>query len=292
MAQTNFVEDRVAHIADIHFWRLVFNPLRMMNKRFLGNLTVLLRRRREFVIENADPFANAVAATGVNAAILTGDFASTSLPEEFEMAARFVRALRERGLAVHVLPGNHDVYTFEAWRARRFEQYFAEFLPKEGYPALQKLPGGTPLILVPTVCPRHFSASGIVTREAVEKVSILLKECGPRVIVAAHYPVLHRTHGYSSNPFRRLENTGAFREALAASGKKILYVCGHVHRFSYERDGQCPGIEYLSMGALFRKSRETGIDGEFAEIRIGESGFTVLRHLHKQEWNAAEEAPR
>lgn len=292
MNQLDSLDDRVAHIADIHFWRLVFNPLRMMNKRFFGNLTVLMRRRLEFVIENAEPFADAVAATGVKAVILTGDFTSTSLQDEFEMAARFVRGLRDRGLAIHMMPGNHDAYTFEARRARRFEQCFAEFIPPEGYPALRRLPGGTSLILVPGVCPRYLSARGLVTRDEIEAVSGLLKKCGPRVIVAAHYPVLNRTHGYSSHPFRRLTNAEALREALAASGKKILYVCGHVHRFSYERDKQYPNIEYLSLSGFFLKNHETGVDGEFAEIHTRENGFTVMRHTHRQEWNAGEETPR
>ncbi len=284
--------ERVAHIADIHFWRIVLNPFRMLNKRFLGNLTLMLRRCREFRIENAEPFADAVMASGVNAVILTGDFSSTSLPEEFETALRFVNGLLERGLAVHLLPGNHDVYTFESKRKKRFEKIFAKFVPPDGYPALRQLPGGTPLVLVPTVCPRHFSASGLITRAAAEKVSALLRECGPRVIVAAHYPILHRTKGYSSHPLRRLQNAESLREALASSGKKILYVCGHVHRFSYERDPKYPNIEYLSTGAFFRRNHDTDIDGEFAELRVREESFSISRHTHREKWNATEEEPK
>jgi len=284
-------QDRAVHIADIHFWRLIFNPFSMMNKRFLGNLTVLLRRRREFIMENAEPFADTVAGTGAKAVILTGDFTSTSTDDEFARAARFVQGLRDRGLTIHILPGNHDVYTFEARRAKRFEQYFAEFLPPEGYPSLQSLPGGTPLILVPTVCPRYLSARGLVTPETIEAVSILLSKCGPRVIVAAHYPVLHRVRGYSSSPLRRLANAEALRTALAASGRDILYLCGHVHRFSYERDKDHPGIEYLSTGAFMRRDPHTGVDGEFAEIGVTGSGFRVMRHTYRQAWNAQEESP-
>jgi len=263
----------------------------MMNKRFLGNLTVLLRRRREFIMENAEPFADTVAGTGAKAVILTGDFTSTSTDDEFARAARFVQGLRDRGLTIHILPGNHDVYTFEARRAKRFEQYFAEFIPPEGYPSLQSLPGGTPLILVPTVCPRYLSARGLVTPETIEAVSILLSKCGPRVIVAAHYPVLHRVRGYSSSPLRRLANAEALRTALAASGRDILYLCGHVHRFSYERDKDHPGIEYLSTGAFMRRDPHTGVDGEFAEIGVTGSGFRVMRHTYRQAWNAQEESP-
>jgi hypothetical protein len=277
--------DIVAHIADIHFWRVVANPFRLMNKRFWGNLTVLFRRRHEFIMSNAEPFADAIAATGAADAVLTGDFSSTSMPEEFEMAARFVRGLRDRGLRIHILPGNHDVYTFGAARTRQFEKYFGDFIPAGGYPSLTSLKGGTPLILVPTVCPRHFSASGLVTESAVKTVSGLLQQCASPVIVAGHYPLLHRTEGYVSNRFRQLENADLLRRALAASGKEVLYIAGHVHRFSFTRDAVYPNIQHLTTGALFRADEVNKSSGDFTEIRAHDAAFKLIRHTHDKEWS-------
>ncbi len=271
--------DRFAHIADLHFWRIVLNPLRMLNKRFLGNLTVIFRRSREFVMERAETFADEIAASGINVAVLTGDFSSTSQDEEFDLAVRFVRGLRRRGMAVHLLPGNHDVYTFGAARKRRFEHHFAEFLPPQGYPALLSLPGGTPLLLVPTVCPRHFSARGHVTPETVAATKDLLNDCGPQAVIAAHYPVLHETHGYASNPFRRLENAEALRDMLGASGKRLLYLCGHVHRFSHERDATFPTMEHVSTGAFFRTGHDDKSTGEYTNVRVVEGGFEIRRQV-------------
>jgi hypothetical protein len=282
MTDTSQPVDRIAHVADIHFWRIVRNPLRMLNKRFLGNLTVLFRRRHEFVLERAEPFADAIAQTGVKTVVLTGDFSSTSLDEEFELAVGFVRGLRDRGLAVHLMPGNHDVYTFDAWRKKRFEHFFAEFLPQEGYPAVATLPGGTSLVMVPTVCPRHFSARGLIIPDTIEAVRGLLKSCAPAAIVAAHYPVLPKTHGYASNPFRRLQNAEAFRDMLGASGKRILYLCGHVHRYSHERDSRYPMIEHVSTGAFFRMDRATGIKGEFTEVRVYAETFKMERRTFEE----------
>jgi hypothetical protein len=279
--------ETVVHIGDVHFWRIVINPLRLMNKRFFGNLTVLFKRRREFLMDHAEPFANAVAATGARSVLLTGDFASTSTDEEFASAVYFVRGLRGRGLAVHLLPGNHDVYTFEAFRARRFERHFAEFLPRRGYPALVSLPGGTPLILLPTVCPRHFSARGLVTPKTVDTVREMLKACGPMVLVAAHYPLLHRTHGYVSHPFRRLANAPALRKMLGESGKRVCYAAGHVHRFSHERDQDYPMLEHLTTGGFFRFDPKSGTQGEFSEIRIFPERFEFRRHVYRAGWTIA-----
>ncbi|NIA15013.1 MAG: hypothetical protein GWP08_13150, partial [Nitrospiraceae bacterium] len=218
--------DRFVHIADLHFWRVVVNPLRLMNKRFLGNLTVILRRRHEFVMERAESFADEVAATGVSTAVLTGDFVSTATDEEFKLAAGFARGLRERGLTVYAVAGNHDVYTYESRRARRFEQYLGEFLVDGGAPAMVRLPGGTPLILFPSARPRLLSARGRVTPETIGRVRELLQDCGPVAFVAAHYPFLNTTHGYASHAFRRLRHAAWLRCVLGESGKRILYVAG------------------------------------------------------------------
>lgn len=273
------------HIGDVHFWRVVLSPLRLMNKRFLGNITVVAKRRHEFRMENAEPFADAVAATGVVDVVLTGDFSSTSMPDELAVAADFVRGLRRRGMMVHLLPGNHDVYTFESARQRRFEQYFSEFLPAGGYPAVTMLSGGIPLILVPTVCPRILSARGAVSMDVVSKVRSLLAGRGPTVIVAAHYPVLHQTRGYVSHWGRRLSNAEALRRALGESGKTILYVAGHVHRFSHETDRTYPNVRHVTAAAFFRRDEATGTQGEFNEIRIGQGAFTVVRHVKTATWS-------
>lgn len=286
------VRDHVVHIADIHFWRVVWNPRHLLNKRFLGNLTVLLRRRHEFIMENAEPHADAVAATGATAAVLTGDFCSTATPPEFEMAVRFVRGLRDRGLRVYVLPGNHDVYTFGAARAERFERHLREFLPPEGYPSLAILPGGTPLILAPTVRPRRFSARGYIAPEKVAAVAKLLDQCGDTVLVAGHYPMLARTHGYVSNRFRQLENAELLRRVLGQSGRHILYLGGHVHRFSYQRDVDYPFLYHVTTGAFFRRHASLGTHGEFAEVSVRETSFEVVRHVRRTQWEIERPDPR
>ncbi len=286
------LHDTFVHIADIHFWRVVLNPLRLLNKRFWGNLTVALRRRREFVLERAESYTDAVAATGARAVVLTGDFASTSTDDEFRMAVRFVEGLRARDLSVHLMPGNHDVYTYRAYRTRRFDHFFKPFLPEQGYPALTALPGGTPLLLIPSVVPRHFSARGLIARKQIDEAAELLEQCGDRVVVAAHYPVLHETHGYHSNPFRRLENAEVLRDALGRPGKEILYVCGHVHRFSCERDERYPKVQHLSTGAFLRTFHEQGTEGEFCRINVTDAGFDIVRHVYRNGWIEEPVTPR
>ncbi|HOZ47707.1 MAG TPA: metallophosphoesterase [Candidatus Hydrogenedentes bacterium] len=286
---TETVRDIVLHVTDLHFWKVVANPFRLANKRFLGNLNVLLSRGRQLVISRAEAFAEALAATGAGQILMTGDFSSTALDEEFEVAARFVRGLSERGLAVHLLPGNHDVYTFEAARARRFERHFAEFLPTGGYPARVDLIGGTPLILIPTVMPRAITARGRVTTEVVAEVKALIEACpATPTISAAHYPLLNRTSGYTSNPARRLANAEALRRVLGETGRPILHAAGHVHRSSYAQDADYATLEHLTTSAFFLERPGATVRGEFSEIHVLADGFRVFRHRFETDWTRSE----
>ncbi|MDQ1256094.1 MAG: hypothetical protein QG656_690 [Candidatus Hydrogenedentes bacterium] len=283
MPETESPTDTFIHIADLHFWKVVWNPLRLANKRILGMANVYFSRRRHFAMANAEPFADAVAATGVKDLLLTGDFTSTALDEEFVMAAAFVRGLADRGLRIALAPGNHDVYTFEARRKRRFERYFADFLPEGGYPARVTLPGGTPLILTPTAVPNALSARGLIAPEVIERTLALIAESPlDPVVVAAHYPLLPKTDTYASTRQHRLRNAAQFRQRLGETGRHILYVAGHVHHASYVRDPKYPALEYLTTGCLFRRDRHG--EGEFSIVRVSPEDFDVIRHIHRGAW--------
>jgi 3',5'-cyclic AMP phosphodiesterase CpdA len=278
------VRDRLLHVADLHFWQVVLNPFALLNKRFLGNLNVAFRRRREFATHRAEAYSDALGATGIPSALFTGDFTSTSIEAEFAMARAFVDGVQRRGIAPIVLPGNHDVYTFEAQRARRFESHFDGLVPDQGYPSSTTLPGGTPVILVPTVSPTLLSSKGTISPEQIQAAAALLDACDGPVVVAAHYPVLHHTYGYASGPGRRLRNAQSLREMLGASGRTVLYVCGHVHRFSHVQDPDFPSLQHLSTGAFFRNDRHNGTQGEFSEIHVADGAFHVLHHVNAGTW--------
>jgi predicted phosphodiesterase len=276
--------DTLLHVADLHFWEVVRNPFKLMNKRLLGNLNVYLRRRHEFVMERADAFAERLAETAINTALLTGDFTSTSTEREFAMAEDFVSGLTKRGMDVMLVPGNHDVYTFGSHRRQRFEHHFRRFLPEKGYPAQYTLTGGTSVILVSTVRPNFLSSKGWIPDGDIQRMSAMLEKASNPVIVGGHYPVLHRTAQYETTPSRQLENAGALREALGRCGKQVLYVCGHVHRFSLVVDPEYPTLTHLSTGAFFRNDPEAGREGEFSEIHVVPDGFQVFRHVYEEKW--------
>lgn len=284
--------DRFLHVTDLHFWSLVLNPLHLLNKRFLGNLNVLLRRRRVFPLERAEAFADRLASCGVPDILLTGDFTSTATDVEFEAARAFVDGLARRGLRITVLPGNHDVYTFEARRKRRFERHFAAYLPEGGYPARTALAGGTSVALVPTVRPNLFSSRGHITHEDIARARELIGGIrDTTAVVAGHYPLLRHAPGYHTGRLRRLINAGPLRRALGASPLRLLYVAGHVHRFSYVRDPEHPRLEHLATGAFFHLDPRKGCFGEFSEVHVLDGGFQVFRHVYRDGWERSRAVP-
>jgi 3',5'-cyclic AMP phosphodiesterase CpdA len=129
---------RLIHVTDLHFWKVTWNPLRLLGKRALGNFNVWLRRRHEFHMHNANDAADYIAKLGAQDVFLGGDFTSTALPEEFEMAAKWMERLERHHLNLHVVPGNHDVYTFESARLRRFERVMQRHMPEDGFPTVRK----------------------------------------------------------------------------------------------------------------------------------------------------------
>lgn len=284
--------DSLLHITDLHFWKVVINPLELLNKRFLGNLNVWLRRRREFLFADAESYADALASLEIPRIVATGDFTSTATEDECAMGAAFARRLEALDLQLFVLPGNHDLYTFESVRRRRFARHFGPWLPRDGFPALKELPGGTPLLLVPTTCPNLLSSRGRITDGEVNATVGLLDDGSSAVIVAGHYPLLHKTHAYKAARSRQLRNGEALRRALGELNRPILYVSGHVHRFSYVQDADFPDLTHLSTGAFFRTDPSAGVRGEFSEIHVGESDFTVIRHTLRGEWTSEEESKR
>jgi hypothetical protein len=283
--------DTLLHISDLHFWEIVLNPFRLLNKRALGNANVILRRRREYRTGLAEEFAETIAATGVTTILITGDFSSTSTEHEFTEAAAFLTQLRERGMHIIAIPGNHDVYTFSAARRQRWARHFGEYLPAKSLPCRVCLPGGTPLVLAPTVCPNLVSSRGRITDDdALETARLTMETPSGSVIVAGHYPLLHKTATYASSASRQLRNAETLRNALGETGRNILYVAGHVHRFSYTRDVYWPNLSHLTAPALFLQRRGMACAGAFLEIHAHENDFSIFEHWREETWERHEQA--
>src|SRR5262249_34277051 len=115
---------RLAHISDLHFSKLTAHPSQFFSKRWIGNLNLLLARKHAFDPQSLTTLLPLFHERAIDAVLITGDLTSTSHPKEFLLAKAFVDTLRSEKFQVFTLPGNHDHYTKNAYRQRRFYQFF------------------------------------------------------------------------------------------------------------------------------------------------------------------------
>ena len=115
---------RFAHISDLHFSRLLLSPAQFFSKPWVGNLNLLINRKKKFSSSHLYTLIPLFQELKVDAVLVTGDLTTTSHDKEFEMAKKYVDAFAKVGIRVFLVPGNHDHYTRRAYRNREFYRYF------------------------------------------------------------------------------------------------------------------------------------------------------------------------
>jgi 3',5'-cyclic AMP phosphodiesterase CpdA len=235
---------KIAHFSDLHLLALDgVPPWRFLNKRMTGLANLRLKRASIHRPEYVRAVAREIARIGIDHVVITGDLTNLALEQEFDLALRVVE--RDLGLdisRVTVVPGNHDLYTRGALRARRFEHYFAPWLasdlPELGSPGMPpgfpvvKLRGPAAIVALSSAVPRlplvaagelgptQLSALGrILEHEEVKKRTLVL---------ALHHPPSHpwsRAKAYIEG----LRDADALMSLLAPLGRGLV-LHGHLHR--------------------------------------------------------------
>jgi DNA repair exonuclease SbcCD nuclease subunit len=269
-------------MSDLHFWQVVRNPLKLLNKRALGNLNLLLRRRHQIKTERATGLLDLLKGLEIDAFLVGGDLTTTATEEEFRQAADFLGQLTELA-PVYLVPGNHDVYTFESRRKERLEKYCFYWLPVEEGCSVDRLPGDVALLRISTARPNWISSRGHVPPEALALLPDLLQEEKGKVMIAlAHYPVIPETEAYVMGLNRGLGNGGALRRTLGEGGRSLLYLAGHVHVYSHLQDPLYPSLEQITTPALFYDKSDK--PGGFTEIVVEGSELEIRPWVFDQGW--------
>lgn len=229
---------RLAHISDVHVYRHTVSPLQFFSKQWLGNLNLLLNRRFKF---NRDPKHELVTyfkKLGVKHVIISGDLTSTSLASEFAAAKKFVIALEEAGLSVHLVPGNHDNYTRTAYKKQFFYTHFGKI---ESDPEAPSGPWNLAdhrlsirhlgmnwwwVGLDTTVAAGMLRSNGDFTPELQARLDQALTHLpsGSQVVMTNHFPL---TSTHPSHDMKRLK---ALRLLLSHHPSVKLYLHGHIHK--------------------------------------------------------------
>ncbi len=120
---------RFAHVTDLHWLSSNLpSPFSVLGKRLIGLTNLhIFGRKKQFEDEARAAILRAIIAQDPDFVLITGDFTSTALPDEYAQAAAALEELTSR-YPVFVIPGNHDVYTRGAERGGRLRRWFAPLM--------------------------------------------------------------------------------------------------------------------------------------------------------------------
>jgi len=234
-------------------------PRDLLNKRALGYLSWRHKRRFEHRREVLAALQRDLAHVEFDQLLVTGDLTHIGLPQEFEQARDWLRALGAPN-QVAVVPGNHDAYVAAAWRDTfaLWQDYMAsdhERGDQAGtmpFPSL-RIRGSIAFIGLSTACPTPpLMATGTLGEQQLSRLPGLLQRAREdglfRVVYLHHCPVpgLEKWR-------KRLTDAAQIQALLEEHGAELV-LHGHGHRAHFSelqtRHGSLPVIAVPSASAL------------------------------------------
>jgi len=248
---------RFAQLSDPHLSTLDHvRPRDLLNKRVLGYLSWLRRRRYEHRREVLDALQRDLDLDGIDQLLVTGDLTHIGLPSEFEEARDWLRQLGEPG-RVALVPGNHDACVRAPWKDTfaLWQEYMASDPGSglaDGFPTL-RIRGEIAFIGLSTGTPKPpLMATGTLGPEQLGRLPALLDQAAKRGLFRVVY--LHHSPVAGHEKWRkRLTDAGAIQAILEERGAELV-LHGHGHRAhtgSLEtRCGSLPVVALPSASAL------------------------------------------
>jgi len=226
---------RFAHISDLHFGSIALNPFQFFSKRWLGNFNYVFSRKKSFAHHRLIELVDLFKKEGITHVIISGDLSITSRRSEFSIGRRFVSLLEKKGFKVFTVPGNHDHYTRNSYRSKRFYRYFEpQYDPncplnlKEDKVSYLELEKGLWLVGLDTaVATSLISSQGLFSPEAEKSLERALKSIPKedQVILLNHFPFFEQ-----EMQSKELVRGPALKELLTRFPNVFLYLHGHTHR--------------------------------------------------------------
>jgi len=182
--------------------------------------------------------------------IVTGDCAAEAgEPGDYATLVRVVRPVREAGVAVHLVLGNHD----------HREHFFAAFpgsRPKDApdvpgkHAALLRTPRAD-LVLLDSLNETNVAPGLIGAKQLAWLGKVLARGEKPAIVVAHHNP------DWRKKP-HALIDTSALFDVLAPRRRAKAYAFGHTHSWSYRKRDDVHLVNVPAVAWLFDKKQPRG----------------------------------
>ena len=220
----------VAHFSDVHalslegahFWEF-------LSKRAAGFANVSLRRKKKHQVSLFEGIAEDLNRAPPDEVVVTGDLTNLSLEPEFKLARSILDRIQLGPSHVTVIPGNHDVYTWDARARKLFERHIAPYASESGevqFP-VERVRGGLAILGLSTALPSPPPlADGWVGRAQREALEAALERHRDKFrILLMHHPPVTNKHSW----LRGLRDRGALQKILSRVGCELV-LHGHEHR--------------------------------------------------------------
>lgn len=269
---------RIAHISDLHFSRFSLNPLQFLSKEWLGNCNLLLNRSKDYLNERPFSLLPTFKEKGITHVLISGDLTTTSNESEYKIAKEFVEALKQEGMQVFAIPGNHDHYTKRSDRTKRFYRYFPSpkgspfSLSQHGVCSLPLFPGWH-LVMLDTALATPLASSNGLFSPVIEKNLIQVLNAIPsedKVIMMNHFPFFDH-----DTPRRRLIRSQALR---ALMGTTAIYLYGHTHRHTIA------DLRPNSQPLLLNSGSTGHRNGSWNQLDLDETTLTLTPYRWQEGW--------
>jgi 3',5'-cyclic AMP phosphodiesterase CpdA len=222
----------LAHFSDPHLTSLrgvAFGDL--LNKRLLGYLSWLRRRRHVHRRDVLDVVVRDIAAAQLDFTMLSGDLTHVGLPQECEAARVWLESVAVPAQLL-VVPGNHDRYVAAPWQETvgRWSAYVGA--EHELWPRVVHRDALAVISLDCAVPSAPGLATGTLGRAQLDRLRTVLEREGAegrcRVVMLHHSP-LPDGHAWR----KRLTDAAELRAVLGAGGAELV-VHGHGHHEHYQ----------------------------------------------------------
>ncbi|MCH9634209.1 MAG: 3',5'-cyclic adenosine monophosphate phosphodiesterase CpdA [Chlamydiae bacterium] len=220
---------KIAHLSDIHFFRNDLGLCSFFSKRLLGTLNHYLNPKRHSINFDLFDLPKFLKKEGVTHVIITGDFTTTSSIKEFALAKEFIKSLKDLGFSVFSIPGNHDKYTRDSEKKKRFYKFIEspQALEKDGL-ACEDLGEGYKCIMLDTALATPlWSSQGSFSKDLENKLEELLSTfpLSQPLILVNHFPVIK-----GDSPARhQMLRKEALKSLIKRHPNIILFLHGHTH---------------------------------------------------------------
>ena len=232
---------RFAQISDLHLTSLEnVPPAALLNKRLLGYISWRRKRRAEHQGQVLQALKKDLEDTHTRQILITGDLTHIALPQEFEEAGRWLRALGDPA-DIALVPGNHDAYVNVPWQdSFAHWQPYMDSDPVNGetpepagdgsqiFPSL-RVRNGIAFIGLSSACPTPpLLATGTLGNGQLSRLAQMLEETSARGlfrVVFLHHPPLPDIEKWR----KRLTDAPALRDVIVEQGAELV-LHGHGHR--------------------------------------------------------------